>query len=329
MMSTLPRLTVVGNQLQVRCGDQTLPTRLKGINRSGLQHKNGLAMAGFGTDPTAELRRWRDEWQAYVVRVPFGQSYYTTYAEAPQYRAGIAAIVDAARSLGMYVMLDLHGYDAGNLNGQLPDPVSTPAMWADIARTYGGQTHVLFDIWNEPHDVPWSQWKTLAESIIRSIRSAGAVDTLIVVGGLDYAYDLSPLLDPQNRLQGLGPIIYATHPYPLKTSQPAMAPEWDLRFGNVAQFVPVLLGEYGVDDSNVVPVGLGSKAAAHGWMSALHAYIDQHSLSALAWSGGDLPQLTLGQSGAAVALPSNPPDPGRPTDPFGIDVQAWMKKPVM
>ena len=48
MMQTLPRLTVVGAQLVIRCGDRMLPTRLKGINRSGLQHKNGLLAAGLG-----------------------------------------------------------------------------------------------------------------------------------------------------------------------------------------------------------------------------------------------------------------------------------------
>ena len=51
-MMNLGRLTVVGNQLLVNCGGQMVPTRLKGINRSGLQHKIGLNMAGFGSDPS-------------------------------------------------------------------------------------------------------------------------------------------------------------------------------------------------------------------------------------------------------------------------------------
>jgi hypothetical protein len=108
-----------------------------------------------------------------------------------------------------------------------------------------------------------------------------------------------------------------------------MAAEWDAKFGMVAQQVPVIIGEYGVDDSATSPYGLGSKAAAHSWMTQLHTYIDAHQLSALAWSGGDNPQLTLGQNGGGVNLPSSPPDPTKPTDPFGVDVQAWMRKPLM
>lgn len=328
MMTTLPRLTVTGNRLQARCGDGLVDVRLKGINRSGLQHKNGLALAGFGADPTVELKRWRDEWLVSVIRLPFAQSYYTTYAEAPQYRAGIATIISAARSLGMYVMLELHGYDENNLGIAQPDPSSTPALWADLAKTYGGESHVLFDIWNEPHSVPWSTWKANAEKIISAIRGAGATETLVVVGGLDWAYDLSPLADPQNRLTGLGPIIYATHPYPLKKTPPTTAADWDEKFGRVADQVPVLVGEFGADDTQSVPVGLGSKAAARDWLTALLNYVDGKRLSALAWSGGDLPHLCLGQDGGPVVLPQNPPDPGRPTDPFGQVVQSWLKKPL-
>lgn len=328
-MQKLPRLTVVGNQLRVRCGSETLQTRLKGINRSGLQHKNGLMLAGFGTDPTLELQKWRDVWKTVIVRLPIGQSYYTTYAEAQQYQKGVADIVAATKSLGLYLMLELHGYDAQNLDSAQPDPSSTPQFWAQVARQFGSETHVLFDIWNEPHSVPWSTWKGNAEKIIKAIRDAGATETLIVVGGLDYAYDLSALMDVNNRIQGMGPIIYATHPYPLKSNPPSMSAEWDLRFGNVAKQVPVIIGEYGVNDSGTSPYGLGNKTAAHNWMTQLHTYIDANQLSALAWSAGDEPQLTLGTNGGGVSLPNNPPDPSRPTDPFGNDVLAWMIKPLM
>lgn len=326
MTSTLPRLTVQGNQLMVRCGSELVRTRLKGINRSGLQHKIGLAAAGFPADPTTELKRYRDEWNVIAVRLSIAQTYYLYY---PDYQKDLGTIVAAAKSLGLYLILELHGYDANNLSSAQPDPNGTPMFWAQLAARFGQESHVLFDIWNEPHSVPWSTWKANAEKIITAIRQAGANDTLILVGGLDWAYDLSPLLDPANRITGLGPIIYATHPYPWKTPQPSMAAEWELRFGSVSDQVPVIVTEYGTDDTNTSGFGLGSRENARAWLSALHAFVDQRSLSALAWSVGDMPHLTLGANGGGVVLPSNPPDPGRPTDPFGVDVQAWMRKPLM
>ena len=74
-----------------------------------------------------------------------------------------------------------------------------------------------------------------------------------------------------------------------------------------------------------------SKAAAHSWMTQLHAYIDAKNLSALAWSGGDDPQLTFGTGGGAVSLPNNPPDPTKPTDPFGVEqaLLALVLRPVI
>lgn len=326
MVTTLPRLNVVGNQLMIRCGEASFATRLKGINRSGLQHKDGLEMAGFGSDPDQELQAWRDEWKAVVIRLPIAQTYYLS---SDTYRRDIERIVSAAKTLGIYLILELHGYDAYNLNSAQPDPVTTPMFWGQVAARFGLETHVLFDIWNEPHDVSWSTWKRNAESILRAIRSAGAMDTLVLIGGLDYAYDLTPLLEPANRITEFGPVLYSTHPYPWKTTPPAMAEDWNLKFGNIAEIVPVIVGEYGVDDSNAAGFGLSSKTAAHAWMTQLHRYIDQHKLSALAWSAGDVPQITYDQYGGAVSLPGNPPNPNRPTDPFGIDVKAWMMQPLM
>lgn len=324
-MPSLARLQVVGNQLRVACHGQLVPVRLKGINRSGLQHKRGLQQAGFGSDPTPELRAWREQWQAVIIRLPIAQNYYL---DSDSYRQDLAAVIAAAKSLGIYLLLELHGYDEHNLNPPQPDPVSTPLFWRQVAQRFGSETHVLFDLWNEPHDVAWSTWKQNAERIIQAIRAEGASETVVVVGGLDYAYDLQPLLDPQNRITGLGPILYATHPYPLKTLPPAMAPEWDRKFGQVAQLLPVIIGEYGVDDSRESGFGLGSTEAARLWLAQLHRYLDRRQLSALAWSGGDMPHLTLGQNGGGVILPTNPPNPSQPTEPFGSDVRAWMSKPT-
>ena len=101
----------------------------------------------------------------------------------------------------------------------------------------------------------------LVEAHGMSFPSGHAVGDLVIVGGLEWAYDLSPLLDPKNRIVNLGPVIYSTHPYPLKSRPPSMAAEWDAKFGDVAKIVPVIVGEYGVDDSNTEPFGLGDAMA--------------------------------------------------------------------
>ena len=39
--------------------------------------------------------------------------------------------------------------------------------------------------------------------------------------------------------------------------------------------------------------------------------------------------MAMDPMGGSVNLPGNPPDPSKPTDPFGVDVKTWMLKPLM
>ncbi len=310
----LPRLLVHGNRLVVVCNGLAVSVRVKGINRSGLQHKSSLTNAGFPTNPQDELHRFRTDWNAVAVRLPIAQDYYLG---STAYRDDVDKIVRATKSERQYLLIEVHG-PSFQLNPPLPD-AQTVTLWDQLARSYGGETHVLFDLWNEPRAASWEDWKTLAVSLIKTIRSAGATDTVVVVGGLDYAYDLSALTEPKNRITDLGPLVYATHPYPFKGTPAHVEPEWDRYFGDVSRQVPVILGEYGVDDRMM------DAQAARDWMTRLQRYADRKGLSALAWSVGDLPHLVLGANGMGVVLPANPPDPLRPTDPYGVDVMTWMR----
>lgn len=316
-MSELPRLTVSGNALTARCGEGSVPVRLKGLNRSGLQHKASLRLAGLGDDPGAELSAYRDGWGAVVVRLPLAQD---LYLDSAAYRDDVDRVVSSCRRLGLYLILEDHGY-SDRLNIGRPD-ARTADLWQALAGRYGGDTHVLFDLLNEPHDIDWPTWRAAAEDLLRVVRGAGAQETLVLLGGVDWAYDLSALTRPEARITGLGPVIYATHPYPFKGDPPHRSREWDRFFGEPSRHVPVILGEYGVAEM------AADAAMARAWMAELHEYVDRLGLSALAWSAGDAPHLTEGVHGGLVRLPDNPPDPSRPTDPYGLDVRAWMTRPL-
>ena len=61
------------------------------------------------------------------------------------------------------MLLDLHWSDAGEWGrhiGQhkMPDE-NTVAFWSDAAARYKNDPAVLFDLYNEPHDVPWEVWQ--------------------------------------------------------------------------------------------------------------------------------------------------------------------------
>jgi hypothetical protein len=322
LLMPLPRLTTLGTRLAAQTSAGPQPVRLKGLNRSGLQHKPTLALAGM-PDPRDELRAWRQDWGAQILRICLAVDYYL---DDGAYRDAIAEVVAAGAAEELYLMLELHG-TSSKLNEPLPTPGADRA-WADLARRYGGEPHVVFDLWNEPHDVPWGAWQAAATALLQTIRGAGAGESLVIVGGLDWSYDLSPLLDPANRLPALGPIAYATHPYPFKSGNdapPHGPPQWDQKFGRVAHQVPVMVTEFGCDASGERPYGFADASQTAGWIQSLLDYVDAMGLSALAWSAGDRPQLTLGQGGGPVSLPKAPPDPQAASAGFGTTVRAWMR----
>ena len=73
-------------------------------------------------------------------------------------------------------------------------------FWTEVATQYQGDGRVLFEMYNEPNDIPWSVWLTGGnfggihvagmQAIYDAIRSAGA-NNVVIAGGLDWAYDLT------------------------------------------------------------------------------------------------------------------------------------------
>jgi endoglucanase len=162
--------------------------------------------------------------------------------------------VEWCTDLGMYVMIDWHSI--GNLGMELfQNPMynttktETYQFWSTIARHFKGNNTVAFyEFFNEPTiyrgelgSLPWSEWKKINENIINLIR-AFDTETIPLVAGLDWAYDLSPLRDDPVNAQGIG---YVTHPYAHKRSQP-WEPKWEENFGFAADNYPVVATEFGL-----------------------------------------------------------------------------------
>jgi hypothetical protein len=220
-------------------------------------------------------------WKANVVRIALSQDFWLS--DSPSYSSVYAALVDQqvqwAEAAGLDVILDLHWSDRGDY-GQMPaqqrmsDAHST-AFWQEVATRYKGDPRVLFELYNEPHDVSWDVWLrggpsgdgfTVVgmQSLYDTVRATGA-ENLVVIGGLQFAYDLSGVAN--HRVQGHG-IVWATHPYNQQGKQPS---NWDAAFGTLAATDPVMATEFG----DVTSCGTD-------YVSSFIAYADAHHLS---WSG--------------------------------------------
>ncbi len=147
-------------------------------------------------------------------------------------------------------------------------------FWQQVAARYANRPSVLFELYNEPHDIPWSIWQNGGntgsfvaagmQQLYDAVRGTGA-QNIVLIGGLDFAYDLSGV--STHRIQGTN-IAYATHPYDKAGKQPA---NWDAGFGFLTATDPVVATEFGQYECGT------------SYVAQLIPYMDAHGMSWTAW----------------------------------------------
>jgi hypothetical protein len=172
----------------------------------------------------ATINHMRDDWHANSIRLPLNEQCWLGINGAPpatsgtNYRNAMSTFVNLATASGMVVEVDLH-FGAGGSG--LPQDDDYPAMdadhasafWQSVANTFKGNPAVVFNLTNEPHDsgeVSWScylnggcsvtggagswTWTVVGtQSVVNTIRAAGATN-VIIVAGLNWSNDLSQWL---------------------------------------------------------------------------------------------------------------------------------------
>ncbi len=256
----LPWLRVENTQIVTLSGQ---PVTLRGVNHSGLEYdKTGAGIS------QAQLQYIQKNWNANIIRLPFNQEWALS---DPSYLNFMDQVIDWANGAKMYVLLDLHWLDTTRKIAPLPD-ANTPTLWANLAERYKNNPGVLFDIYNEPHDVTWDQWYAEAIKIVDVIRIKHP-KALVVVGGVDWAYDLRGVNTKPIPQQN---IVYSVHDYPWKAYLPRDQ-AWQFLTGQRAVFV----GEWGGEDKDL------------SWGTTLRDYMRAQSVGYTAWSWVDWPPLTV------------------------------------
>jgi hypothetical protein len=284
-------LHVSGNKLLTAAGRTIV---LQGVNIPSLEWSTS------GENVLRSIRVAMDEWHANIIRIPLNQDRWFGFAPEQKdggraYRKLVAAAVDQISKRGGYALLDLHWSDTGEWGrhiGQhkMPD-VHSNEFWADAARQFADNPAVMFDLYNEPHDVSWDVWRNGGEvhesptkgqrdpeityqspgmqGLLDVVRKTGAKN-VAVAGGLDWAYDLRGIVDGTALDdRGGNGVVYATHIYPWKK-------DWDKHVTPAIDKVPVFVGEVGWESKK-------ADEASDIWAPKVLAYIKAHDLSWTAW----------------------------------------------
>ncbi len=150
-------------------------------------------------------------WHINAVRVPLNETCWLGIngidpkLGGAAYRRTIRAWVTRLEDAGLYVILDLHWAAPGSQQATgiipMPDADHAPDFWRSVAAEYKDDHAVLFDLYNEPHEVGWGCWENgctihdprvgtyraagMAE-LVEAVRSTGATQP-VMLGGTEWA----------------------------------------------------------------------------------------------------------------------------------------------
>jgi endoglucanase len=245
----------------------------------------------------AEVIEWlRDDWYCTVIRAAMAveEGGYLTQPESE--RARVETVVDACIDLGIYVIIDWHDHNAEQHEAE------AMAFFAGMAEKYGGYDNVIYEIYNEPVHVSWSEdVKPYAEKVIQSIRQHDP-DNLIIVGSPTWSQDVDiavkdPLAD--------GNLAYTLHFY-------AGTHKADIRAkGQTAlnSGFAIFVSEFGLTEAS------GDGPLDYNEMLAWEVFMENNHISWCNWSISDKAEssaaLVPGSSGSGGWSDSELTDSGR------------------
>lgn len=224
------------------------------------------------------------EMGAMIIRIPVHPVAWRERTPA-KYLELLDQAVEWCSELGIYIIIDWHSI--GNLKmGLFQNPMynttleETNNFWRTIASHFAGNNTVSFyEIFNEPTfyfgqlgQMSWSEWKKINEDIINLIRAYDR-ETIPLVAGFDWAYDLTPLLVEPIQAEGIG---YVTHPYPQKRSKP-WEPKWEENFAFAAHRYPIIATEIGFTLGNE---GLADNSE---YGNLIVNFLEERNISWLVW----------------------------------------------
>jgi endoglucanase len=336
-------VSVRGNQLVDEAGQ---PMRLLGVNRSGTEYacSEGWGLfdsphPGTPDDPAmvAAIRSWR----ANAVRVPLNEACWlgingveSRYAKR-RYRDAIGAYVAALEAVGMHPILDLHVVTPRHFRASrnvdhlrpMPDRGHAVPFWRSVARRFGADPAVVFDLYNEPHDVGWRclrdgcritrdiyersvpDYRAVGtQRLVKTIRRQGAVN-VIMVPGIGWSGNLSRWLRFAPR-DPLGRIAASFHNYEGPDLGTCHLECWQQTVAPVAARVPVITGEMGDVDCN------------HDYIDGFMQWADARGVSYLGWSWNETkPGGATCEGGPALITDYS----GTPTG-YGVGLRDHLRK---
>jgi endoglucanase len=244
--SSIPDEVKTGSKVKL---DSTPASALKGVNwaadgdnfsdgilvLSGLTSADSYATVSAKAD--AVLTGIQTNTGANTVRLPVN---YSTVSQA--WWNSYTGVIDKALSKGMNVIL---GYweASSSKDGKIDNTTEFWSMWQTIVTKYGGNTHVYFEIFNEPHGYTLTDWTTICAQWLSNYPSIP--QGRILISGTSYSQDIIGV-GADSRFSGC---LLSIHDYTFfSNGTNTTALQWENRFkGNIGAYSSrAVLTEFGI-----------------------------------------------------------------------------------
>ena len=208
------------------------------------------------------------KWNCTVIRASMGIELNDSgYLKSPETSVRLMKkVIDACIKEGVYVIIDWHDH---NIHQQ-----QAVTFFTMMAKEYGHQPHVIYELFNEPDYETWPEVKTYAVEVIKAIR-AHDPDNIILVGSPRWDQDIHlPAADP---ITGYSNLMYTMHFYA------GTHKKWlrDRTDNAISNGIPVFVSECaGMEANGDGPLDTNEWNAFVEWMEA-------SKISWVAWSVSD------------------------------------------
>ncbi len=210
------------------------------------------------------------DWESSIVRASMGVDANGGFLSNQEEKVKVETVVDAAIDKGIYVIIDWHSHHAEDY------PQEAVSFFSEMAKKYGQYPNVIYEVYNEPLDVSWSQTiKPYAEEVIQTIRAKDP-DNLILVGTPNWSQDVDDVIG--NTIQGTN-IAYVFHFY--------ASDSWHYQSlftkanSAIEAGIPLFVTEWGVSEAN------GGGDFNRTWTQEWIQFMDKNKLSWCNWAIAD------------------------------------------
>lgn len=152
------------------------------------------------------VKALKENWGANITRAAIGAhksgDIVGTYDMDSAKAVNLAmTVIDAAIDNGMYVICDWHSHENTLDNAK--------KFFTAITEKYGDSPNVLYEIWNEPLEIPWQEVKDYATELIPVIRE-NAPGSVIIVGTPRWDQDVDAAAESPLEFDN---VLYSLHYY--------------------------------------------------------------------------------------------------------------------